>query len=311
MSSVQENPNTNLRRSILKKPTLSAKHSKFMVFGFAFIKALHENGTLSDEGLETSYTQLKLFDDVETQSLFYEQLATNSKENGKGMRNFITQRTKPPKAPRKTRAKKETDPNAPPAEKKASKPRVKKTTNVVQDTTNDLVSELVAAANETDTAEGAEEAPAKKTRKPRAKKAVPEVVADSTESQEAAPESVEEAPTKKTRKPRAKKAVPEVVTESQETQETAPKKTRKPRAKKTDTKKEDAAPLEPVNTPPATPPHQSPSNELEEEEEVTATPIEIQGITYLIDDSNTLYSMESHNKMGTYNRETNEISCEL
>jgi hypothetical protein len=94
-----------------RKPTLSAKYSKFMEFGYSLIQSLRANDTLNDEGLEAAYAQLKLFEGVESQTEFYEQILGQSKETGKVMRKFITQRNKPPKAPK---------------EKKARKPRAKK-----------------------------------------------------------------------------------------------------------------------------------------------------------------------------------------
>ena len=150
-----------------RKPTLSAKYSKFMEFGYSLIQSLRANDTLNDEGLEAAYAQLKLFEGVESQTEFYEQILGQSKETGKVMRKFITQRNKPPKAPkekkaRKPRAKKEEvkvevqegeakEVEAPVVaeakEKKARKPRAKKTTNVVQDTQNDVIGDIVAAAN--------------------------------------------------------------------------------------------------------------------------------------------------------------------
>ena len=91
------------------KPKLSTKYSKFLEFGYVFVQSLHGKGTLSDEGLESAYSELKLFDEAESQTEFYEQVLVQCKETGKSMRKFVTQRNKPPKAvkARKPRAKKE------------------------------------------------------------------------------------------------------------------------------------------------------------------------------------------------------------
>lgn len=254
-----------------RKPTLSAKYSKFMVFGYNLMQSLRASDIINDEGLESAYAQLKLFDSVDNQTEFYEQVLNQTKETGKTMRKFITQRNKPPKAARKPRAKKEeavTTETAAPAtekkEKKPRKPRAKKTTEVVQDTQNDVVSDIVAAAN-ADPLEGipvvTEEKP-KKTRKPRAKK--------ETTTEVAAPKSPE------------KKDAVEVKTPD------APKKT-----KKTKTVVE--------NTPPVV------QEELEEEE-ITTQEIVIKGVTYLMDDDNNLYSVQTHEEVGSYNPETEEIT---
>lgn len=260
-----------------RKPTLSAKYSKFMVFGYNLMQSLRASDIINDEGLESAYAQLKLFDNVDNQTEFYEQVLSQTKETGKTMRKFITQRNKPPKAARKPRAKKEaaappseavTSETAAPTEKKEKKPRkprAKKTTEVVQDTQNDVVSDIVAAAN-ADPLEGipvvTEEKP-KKTRKPRAKK--------ETTTEVVAPKSPE------------KKDAVEVKTPD------APKKT-----KKTKTVVE--------NTPPPV------VQEELEEEEITTQEIVIKGVTYLMDDDNNLYSVQTHEDVGSYNPETEEIT---
>ena len=101
----------------------------------------------------------------------------------------------------------------------------------------------------------------------------------------AADAKVEEAPgapEKKTRKPRAKK------------EDAAPKE-KKPRAKK-NAKKEEAPPV--VNV-------QEEVNE--EEEEIHTQEITIGGTLYLIDGENNLYSTETHEQVGTYNADANEV----
>jgi len=266
-----------------RKPTLSAKYSKFMVFGYNFVQSLRASDILNDEGLENAYAQLKMFDTVDTQSEFYEQFLSQSGESGRVMRKFIIQRNKPPKAPRKPRAKKAaatttetttTEPTTETAkEKKPRKPRTKKTTEVVQDTQNDVISEIVAAAN-ADPLEN--------------------IAVETTEP------AVKE---KKARKPRAKKTTEKKATEPTTTPEkksTEPVKTpekkapRAPKKKKVDTHVEVTPPL-------------VESEELEEEEIVTQE-IVIGGETYLIDNDNILYSTQTHLEVGTYNQDTKEIS---
>ena len=257
-----------------RKPSLSAKYSKFMVFGYNFVQSLRASDILNDEDLENAYAQLKMFDTVDTQSEFYEQFLSQSGESGKVMRKFIAQRNKPPKAPRKPRAKKTaTTTTTEPADatetakdKKPRKPRTKKTTEVVQDTQNDIISELVAAANADpleNIAVETTEPPVKekKARKPRAKK--------TTEPASATPEKKTAAATPEKKAPRAPK-------------------------KKVDTHVEVTPPL--VET-----------EELEEEDIVTQE-IVIGGETYLIDGDNILYSTQTHEEVGTYNQDTQEIS---
>ena len=168
-----------------KKPSLKEKHSRFLVSNYTLIQHLAAKGLLTEEGIESAYGEIKLFAPVEEQEAFYETYITESKTTKKTMKKFVTQRNKPPKAPRKSRAKKaESSTTTDGAKEK--KPRAKKTTkvdddtnvDVVADNTAELVNELTAAAttalespvveSQTDTTT-APEAP-KKARKPRAKK---------------------------------------------------------------------------------------------------------------------------------------------
>ena len=270
-----------------RKPTLSAKYSKFMVFGYNFVQSLRASDILNDEDLENAYAQLKMFDTVDTQSEFYEQFLSQSGESGKVMRKFIAQRNKPPKAPRKPRAKKTatTTTTTEPADatetakdKKPRKPRTKKTTEVVQDTQNDVISEIVAAANadplENIAVETTEPAvKEKKARKPRAKK---------TTEKKATEPATTTTPEKKSTEP--------VKTPEKK----APRAPKKKAEKKVETHVEVTPPL--VET-----------EELEEEEIVTQE-IVIGGETYLIDGDNILYSTQTHLEVGTYDQDTQEIS---
>ena len=286
-----------------KKPKLSAKYAKFQEFGYSLVQSLHASGSLSTEGLESSYAQLKLFDGADVQTAFYEQMFSQFKETGKVMRKFVAQRNKPPKVV-KSRAKK-TDDGAP-KEKKERRPRAKKTTNVVADTANDLIGELVAAANEVpvETAAPSE----KKASKPRAKKTVAAPVVEvaapivapvvEVAVQVAAPVVEVAAPVvaekKAANKPRAKKDTTPTKESAQVEIPAAPKKASKPRAKKAEKVAVEVAPI-------------TMTDELEEEE-ISTQEIVINGTTYLLDDSNNLYSIESHAEIGTYNPETRAIS---
>ena len=168
-----------------KKPSLKEKHSRFLVSNYTLVQHLAAKGLLSEEAVETAYGEIKLFAPVEEQEAFYETYITESKTTKKTMKKFITQRNKPPKAPRKSRAKKAESATTTDGAKE-KKPRAKKTTkvdddtnvDVVADNTAELVNELTTAAttalespvveSQTDTTT-APEAP-KKARKPRAKK---------------------------------------------------------------------------------------------------------------------------------------------
>lgn len=256
-----------------RKPTLSAKYSKFLVSNYSIIQMLQAKGLLSDEAVETAYSEIKLFDSVEDQAAFYESTLESSKAISKTMKKFVTQRLKPPKAPR---AKKERKPKAEKAdaEAKPKKPRTKKATTVADDTKQDLVAQLVADAN--GPMPVAEEAP-------------------KTPVQEVA--EVKEAPgaPKKEKKPRAKKADAKVEAKAEAKAE-APKE-KKPRGRKPKAKEEpkpvvqEAAAVE----------------EEDDEEEIHTQEIEIGGKTYLIDNDNNLYSVDTHEQVGSFNTETNQV----
>lgn len=177
-----------------RKPTLSDKYSKFLVSNFNLIKILETKELISAEAVEAAYSEIKLLAPIEEQVEYYEAFLASAK-GSKGnpgiksqMKKFVTQRNKPPKAPRvkKERKSKTETPDAASTNetntKKERKPRAKKETKVSDDTQNDVVAELVEAANSSmspvNVAENNStpleadpiEAAAKKTRKPRTKK---------------------------------------------------------------------------------------------------------------------------------------------
>lgn len=251
-----------------RKPTLSAKYSKFLVSNYSIIQMLQAKGLLSDEAVETAYTEIKLFNSVEDQSAFYESFLESSKATGKTMKKFVTQRLKPPKAPR---AKKERKPKAEKSEAdaqaKQKKPRTKKETKVADDTKQDLVAQLVEAANAPMPAAAAAE---------EVQNTPVQAVAEAKEAPGAP---------KKEKKPRAKKE--------------AKAKEEKPKEKKPRGKKAKAEPVVEAAAPVVA--------EEEEEEEIHTQEIKIGDDTYLIDGDNNLYSVETHEQVGTFNAETNQV----
>ena len=255
-----------------RKPTLSAKYSKLLVANYSMIQMLSAKGLLSDEAVETAYSAIKLFDSIEDQTAFYEASIEGSKATSKTMKKFVTQRLKPPKAPRAMKAKKEVDPNAQP---KAKKPRTKKETKVAKDTEQDIVAQLVEAANAPMTPIGSPPAVpveppalvAKKARKPRAKKADAVATAVAEDINAAAPAAAEVK---------------------------APKE-KKPRAKKVKAVTPVPAPVEAV------------PNDESEDEEIHTQEITIGNKTFLIDTENNLYSVDTHDQVGTFDSDTNEV----
>ena len=272
---VANSPAAEKKAKAPRKPTLSAKYSKFLVGNYSMIQMLSAKDLLTDEAVETAYSEIKLFDNIEDQTAFYEASIEGSKATSKAMKKMVSQRLKPPKAPRAKKAKKEVDPNAQP---KAKKPRTKKETKVAKDTEQDVVAQLVEAANAPMTPVGsppAIEAPAtpvKKVRKPRAKKVAAEVAPVALVFGEDKEE--EAAPAPKEKKPRAKKA---------------------------------KAKAEPAPTPTPTPVEAVVENDESEDEEIHTQEITIGNKTFLIDTENNLYSIDTHDQVGTFNAELNEV----
>ena len=48
-----------------RKPTLKEKHSRFLVSNYSLIQFLSSKGLLTDEGVESAYTEIKLFAPVD------------------------------------------------------------------------------------------------------------------------------------------------------------------------------------------------------------------------------------------------------
>ena len=254
-----------------RKPSLKEKHSRFLVSNYSLIQYLSAKGLMTEEAVETAYSEIKLLAPVEEQEAFYDAYISESKTTKKTMKKFITQRNKPPKAPRAKKEPKAKKEGAP----KEKKPRAKKTTKVENDTEVDVVSQI--AGNN----DGAENLINELTA---AANQSPSAVTAQTTPPQAKVEEAPGAPEKKTRKPRAKK------------EDAAPKE-KKPRAKK-NAKKEEAAPQVVENV-------QEEVNE--EEEEIHTQEITIGGTLYLIDGENNLYSTETHEQVGTYNADANEV----
>lgn len=254
-----------------RKPTLKEKHSRFLVSNYSLIQFLSSKGLLSDEAVETAYSEIKLLAPVEEQEAFYDSYLAESKTTKKTMNKFIRERNKPPKAPKKTRAKKADGETAP------KKSRAKKNTTVANDTEVDVVAQ--ATANDGGASDLVNELTAAATAAP----ATPENKTNTT--------TVPAAP-KKERKPRAKKAD----SEPKAKKETAKKETKAKKSKKEEAPEVVVAPV---------------VQEEDEDEEIHTQEIEIGGKSYLIDGDNNIYSVDTHDEIGTYDAATNTINANL
>ena len=243
-----------------KKPVLPAKLGKFLVFGYAFVCDLQASGALTEDLVERAYDLLRVFASVEEQTLYYQNFLDQSTATAKVLRKFVAVRSKPPK-PLKNKKNTAADGADGAATPRASKPRAKKSVRVVSDAANDLIGQIVAAANsdlplDTTVTEGTgTEVKAKKPRAPRKPKAVVPVAADPiplaqsataaeeepvvsnevvTEPVVDAAEPAVEVKAKKPRAPRKPKTTTATAAETVAvTEEAKPKKSRAPRKSKT------------------------------------------------------------------------------
>ena len=284
-----------------KKPTLSAKYSKFLVFGYGFVKSLESQGVISAEGVETAFAELKLMSSVEEQTQLYESFLAQSKETSKVMRKFVALRNKPPKAPKAPRAKK-TAKKSESSDADEKKPRAKKTSRVENDSENDLVSQIVTAANTVDTAPGKskEEKEAEKAAAKAAKEAEKLAAKEAKEAEKAAAKEAKEA--EKVAAKEAKEAAAKEAKAAKEAEKLAAKEAKA--ASKKNTKAVEAPAPEAVEAP-------TQVEETEEEEEIHTQEIVIGGKSYLLDEENNVYSVDTHEQIGTFNAENQTISADL
>jgi hypothetical protein len=278
-----------------KKASLSGKYSKFLVFGYGFVKSLEAKGVLSAEGVESAFQELKLLSSVEEQTSLYETLLSQTAATGKVMRKFIALRNKPPSAPR---AKK--TPAAKPAAGGEKKARAKKSTRVENDSTSDIVGQLVAAANAPVVAEA---------KAPVVKAPVVKKTAEEKEAEKAAAKAAKDAAKAAAKEAKdAEKATAKA--EKAAAKEGKPKKEKAPAAAKKEKAPAVARNLlsefdnEAVAESEA---KEAEAEAEEEEEEIHTQELVIKGKSYLIDEDNNVYSVDTHEQIGTFEPATQTI----
>lgn len=295
-----------------KAPSLAAKHTRFMAFGYWFITNNAE--LVSDELRDQLFRKLNMFATVEEQTAFYDGFEGQLSEVNKTIRKMVAASKKPPK----TKA-----------------PRAKKTKEAPQD---ELVAQLIADANNAGVVE--EPVAEKKPKAPRAKKTKEPAVSEAPTTEPLA-EPLAEKKTKKTKKAPAPEA-PEQVVEPVATEAPVVKKPKAPRAKKTtapatEPTTEPVSPelvAEPIVEPAAEPEKKAKktkkTSETADEEKKAKKPkktkaqepapemnigdievqmINVDGKEVLRDTQNNLYNVEPpHDKVGTLNPETGEMN---
>ena len=139
----------------VKKPVLSAKFSKFQVFGFWFIENMKNKQIIDD--VSAAHSLLTMFSDVPQQALFFEQFLEEFKMANKNMKAAVRLHNKPPPSNKK---EKKLDTTLEGTEKKRGRKR--KEVVIVNDKQEQLIEDLVADANGYQEASGTKDCAAAK-----------------------------------------------------------------------------------------------------------------------------------------------------
>jgi len=272
-----------------KKPSLPAKYSKFLSFGFWFASRLESDTR------DVFYQHFKLFSSLEDQTEFFQTYLDEASTSNKIMRKTIANHNKPVKT------------RAPKASRKPSKP--------VADETDDLIAKLVADANGEPIATTPAPEKQKKTRKPKSdntdekpkkekksKKVVEPVSEPVSESVvEPVSESVVEPVSESVVEP-VSEFVVEPVSEPV-VEPVVAKKTTKPKAEKVEKPKVDKAEkTKKVKKDKTEPLPITPEPVAEEDNSIQTRIVTMKdGGKFLMDSDNNLYDINSHEHIGTYN----------
>ena len=311
----------------VKKPTLSAKYFKLMEFGYCLVRSLESNGILSADGVESAFSELKLMSSVDEQTVFYENCVAQSSNTGKLMKKFIALRNKPPSKPR---TKKSVDP----ADKK---PRSKKSARVENDSENDLVTQLVSAANavenipitdnisaEISTTSNEPKVTESKTLSTKEAKTLADKEAKDAkalaakelkESKALAAKEAKDAKVLAAKEAKDAKAL--AAKEAKDAKALAAKELKESKSKSTSTKvkktnAEEVAVVEEVVVEEVVVEEVVvEDDEDEDEEEIHTTEFSLNGKNYLIDEQDIIYSIDTHESIGLYDPTTNIITSTL
>jgi len=269
-----------------KKPSLSAKHSKFLVFGYWFTQQLLDKQLLSDS--QSALELLTLFSDVSAQTTYFQTFLDELKSSTKDMKSAIKAHNKPPP---KSKAKPAKSDNA-----ESKRGRKKKDVVVVHDKQDELVAELVAAANEQTILEPVLKR--KYNRKPKNAEPVESTVEATVETpaQILINSDLDNYVLQCTIADMRRAATVEAPVE-------APVETKKKASKE---KKEKAPKEKKEKAPKKSKTVQQPILE-EEEEEIETKPITIGDAQYLIDSDLNIYDIKSHENIGTFDSTNNII----
>jgi hypothetical protein len=292
----------------VKKPVLSAKFSKFQVFGFWFIENMKNKQIIDD--VSAAHSLLTMFSDVPQQALFFEQFLEEFKMANKNMKAAVRLHNKPP--PVKKEKKLDTTDGT---EKKRGRKR--KEVVIVNDKQEQLIEDLVAAANGLPTQEAsgtkdcaaAKEAPRvtepcvplrtpvlePKPKRKYVRKPKVETKTDGTKETKPKPSGTT-GTTGTNAKPKTKAPAKtqEAKTQEAKTQEAKTQEAKTQEAKTPDTKTPD------TKTPDTNDSTGIAQDQDEQELEIDVEPITIDGQHFLIDATHNLYHTQSFLPLGTF-----------
>ena len=330
MNSPVENTvaNTVVVAKTPRAPTLAAKYSKFMAFGYWITSQLVEKAILTEAQRDSVFENLAIFQSLDEQVAFYEGfLKTSCGPSSKAIKKLVAAKNKPPKAPRakKTKAVEKQDDliakliadandggeGAAPQEaapKKKAAPKKSKKSEAAEGA-SEPVAPVEGAVAEGAVAEGAvTEALPKKKAAPKKSKKTDAVATLETSDAPVTEGSVAVAtadalPKKKAAPKKSKKSEtvaategaeePVVVAEAEPKKKAAPKKSKK-------TQPVEVAPVE-VSEPVVA--------EEGDEDIIQTRVVAIADKEYLIDSQNNLYTIEEpHDNIGNYDPASGNVS---
>jgi len=294
-----------------KPKKLSGKYEKFLVFGYWFVEQLKQKNIAVDETV--LHQQLTMFSSVEEQTQYFEAFFEQIKTSTKSMKAVIKEHNKPPAKAKKTK-KEPTD--KPPAAKKTNG-RKKKNAEVINDKQDELVAELVAAAQTEEVHElPVDDKPKRKySRKPKTKPTEEESTTEPLPEPtvEAVLENVIEAITEPLAdKPKKKTTKKDTETKPKETKpkETKPKETKKETKPKKTKKAEE--PVKETFVDPSPVAHDADdadgADDEDDEEEIQVQTFVHKGIQYLRDFNNNIYDKNTCEVIGLYDPSSDLIT---
>jgi len=267
---IRNSPVKDVKPKAPRKPTLPAKYSKMLVFGYTLTESLRAKGVFTDDLVDQVFEELRLMSTLDDQVSYYESVVSQAGAQAKVMKKFVAAKNKPVKEP------------------KVRKPRVKKTVTVQSDASDDdVIQGLVDAARDLDK-------PKEKKPRKNAKKSV-EVPAEAPSEVpsevpvESKVKAKKEPKVKAEKEPKVKAEKEPKVKAEKEPKAKAEKEPKVKAEKEPKVKAEKKSKAEPLPSSPA-PLDQQHDNDDDDDEEILTKEITIDGTLFLIDQNNCLYN---------------------